>query len=355
MIRRARRVREVAFSFDSFLDLVTNVVGIIIRLILVVWVGARSYSSLQTLPKPAAAASATNSEVHALEDPLQLELAQHERELAEAQARLLEQLRLLELTEGQEKEVESKFIALDSRRSELQREGSDLDRAAQEKGSAAKTAALSFAELQQRQQRLSEEIRALEKLPPLKKTLRYRTPVSRPVQSEELLFECRAGRVTFVDVSTMLAEVKEVLEEKAKLLRNSWVVTDRTRPAGAFRLHYTLERQRETLDAVFADAPPSAHANFSYGLSEWEAEPVAPIRGETAPAALAKGSEFRLLVDALDPQQAVVTMWVYPDSFALYRQLRDYLYERDITVAGRPLPDGVPITCSRRGSRSRGQ
>ena len=35
-----------SFSFDSFLDVVANVVGIIIRLILVVWVGARSYDSL---------------------------------------------------------------------------------------------------------------------------------------------------------------------------------------------------------------------------------------------------------------------------------------------------------------------
>ena len=42
MIRRRRPVREIAFSFDSFLDVVTNVVGIILRLILVAWVGARA-------------------------------------------------------------------------------------------------------------------------------------------------------------------------------------------------------------------------------------------------------------------------------------------------------------------------
>ena len=40
MLRRRRRSREIPFSFDSFLDVVANVVGIIIRLILVVWVGA---------------------------------------------------------------------------------------------------------------------------------------------------------------------------------------------------------------------------------------------------------------------------------------------------------------------------
>ncbi len=42
MFRRRRPLKnqEIHFSFDSFPDLVTNVVGIIIRLILVTWVGA---------------------------------------------------------------------------------------------------------------------------------------------------------------------------------------------------------------------------------------------------------------------------------------------------------------------------
>ena len=40
---------------------------------------------------------------------------------------------------------------------------------------------------------------------------------------------------------------------------------------------------------------------------------------------------------------------------ALYRRIRDYLYDRDVVVAGRPLPEGVPISSSRRGSVSRGQ
>ena len=48
--RRPLKAKSIHFSFDSFLDLVTNVVGIIIRLILVSWVGARAYhASMQML------------------------------------------------------------------------------------------------------------------------------------------------------------------------------------------------------------------------------------------------------------------------------------------------------------------
>ena len=78
-------------------------------------------------------------------------------------------------------------------------------------------------------------------------------------------------------------------------------------------------------------------------------------RGEPADQALATGSAFRKIIDSLDPEQTVVTFWVYPDSFPLYRRLRDFLHDRDVVVAGRPLPEGVPIRSSRNGSASRGQ
>src|ERR1700676_3936372 len=97
MIRRRRRTREIAFSFDSFLDVVANVVGIIIRLILVVWVGARSYGSIQQLtappdPPPAAAEADDGAEPAAEDDPLDGTLADERRQLAEAEAALRQQL-----------------------------------------------------------------------------------------------------------------------------------------------------------------------------------------------------------------------------------------------------------------------
>src|SRR5437879_4137642 len=104
MIRRRRRTREIPFSFDSFLDIVANVVGIIIRLILVVWVGARSYSSLQNAVPTAASAEKTEAQAPA--DPLQQELASHRQELDRAQQKLLAQLRQLQQFEALGKETE---------------------------------------------------------------------------------------------------------------------------------------------------------------------------------------------------------------------------------------------------------
>src|SRR5262249_1053019 len=112
------------------------------------------------------------------------------------------------------------------------------------------------------------------------------------------------------------------------------------------------ERERGLLDSL-SGVPESG--GFRYGVSDWQVEPILPNRGESAEAALADDSEFRQIVDRIDPQQTAGTFWIYPDSFSLFRRLRDFLYERDVVVAGRPLPDGIPIASSRRGSVSRGQ
>jgi hypothetical protein len=351
MIRRRRPTREIPFSFDSFLDVVANVVGIIIRLILVVWVGARSYSGLHLLPTLSATAAQAKG---APSDPLADELARHRQDLAQAQARLLEQLRQLQQTQSCQNQLTGQLALVGQRLSQEEEARSALEKKAGAKQQATQSSGLSLTELTQRQKRLQEELRALDKLPPAHQ-VRYRTPVSRPVHSEEFMYECKAGRVAFIDMAALLTEVRHGFEDKAQLLRSRWQVGDVAGPAGAFQLRYTVERERDFASAVAPGGPPEAHGSFRYGIGECIVEPIAPVRGETLAAALASGSEFRRLVDALDPQQAVVTFWVYPDSFSLFRQLRDYLYERDLVVAGRPLPPGMPISCSRRGTLSRGQ
>src|SRR5207249_3536062 len=95
MYRRRRRAREIPFSFDSFLDVVANVCGIIIRLILVAWVGARSYHAVAgknaieatSLPAQPMAVHAARAEQPKISDPLEQELQRHREELEKQQQR----------------------------------------------------------------------------------------------------------------------------------------------------------------------------------------------------------------------------------------------------------------------------
>jgi hypothetical protein len=356
MIRRRRRTREIPFSFDSFLDVVANVVGIIIRLILVVWVGARSYSSLSIIgTKPTQPNEREKLHSAVPDDPLQAELALRRRELDRAQMELLEQLRRVEEIQSWETNAQKQFAQLAGRREGIKEERAALDHEATAKEGASRRLSFSLAEVRERQQKLVDEIHALQQLPPAGHLLRYRTPVSRPLHADEFFFECHGGRVTFIDAPALLAIAQRDLDEKGQLLRTRWQVSDVTSSVGGFRLRYTVAREPGLSDAAGPAGDPGSHEGYRYGLAEWIAEPTAPIRGETLQAALADRSQFRQVVDRLDSEQAAITFWVYPDSFPLYRQLRDYLYDRNLVVAGRPLPEGVPITCSRQGSRSLGQ
>lgn len=356
MRRRTQRTREIPFSFDSFLDVVANVVGIIIRLILVVWVGARSYDSVKNaaLADKSAKVSADLAAIEKITDPMELELVKHRQELERSQARLLEQLRELQDNQEKSKQVEGRLGTLLAQYRGLEQEQAGVEQAAAGQERNYQGAELTLAELRQRREKLSAEIRDVERMPTPKKVLRYRTPVSKPVHSEEFFFECRQGRVTFIDVSSLVADMRQAVEQNVDALRNQWEYTDVTAVVGAFRLRYTIDRQRDFTETLGGGAP-DPNGRIIPRLVGWVAEPLASPRGETPGEALAEGSQFRQVVDRLDPQTSVVTFWIYSDSFALYRQLRDYLCDHDVVVAGRPLPEGYPIACSRRGSVSLGQ
>jgi hypothetical protein len=356
MIRRRRRPVRETFSLDSFLDLVTNVVGIIIRLILVAWVGARSYTSLPELLKGMHAGGAETSEPEALPgDPLQDELAWQRQEIAQAQARMLEQLRQLDLLKTNRQETEQQLAALAAQRRELLGQETSLEKAESKKAQVAHEAALSLADVQKRRERLAEELKKLETLPTLTKTLHYRTPVSQTVHANEAHFECREGKVTFVNLDAMLHQVQQAMRDKEKLLQIQWEAADVTEPFGAFQMRYVIARYRSNFEALVEPSSPDRRGGFSYGLAEWRIEPLDANRGEDARTAMSERSEFRHVIDGLAVEKAAVTLWVYPDSFALYRQLRDYLTDRGLTVAGRPLPEGAHISGSPHGKKSRGQ
>src|SRR5438105_1718503 len=114
MYRRRRRQRgEIAFSFDSFLDVVANVCGIIIRLILVAWVGGRSYSALMQKNDEQPATAATVRPASQVEDaPLSRQIRATQAELEAARARLLAQLQDLGLTQQRRRVLEGQLTSL---------------------------------------------------------------------------------------------------------------------------------------------------------------------------------------------------------------------------------------------------
>lgn len=355
MYRRRRRPSgKIPFSFDSFLDVVANVNGIIIRLILVAWVGARAYHGGMKFadePTPDAPVEAVALPSPRREDdPLTPLLAEKRQALASFAVR---QREVLAQTTQVARVVDADATARDV--AQKRRDAASFLLASLPAPSPGPEPALPLGELETRAKALAEAIGRVEAEPPAVQGLRYRTPVSKAVTSDEVFFECRSGRVAYLDIPGFLKEIETSMPGREAALRDQYRVEDVTKPIGAFRVRYSVER-RKTMGESFGGAgdAPRERVFFGYGLGRFEVEPIQPLRGENATRALEPTSEFRQIVDALD-SQTVVTLWVYPDSFALFRSVRDYLHHRGLEVAARPLPPEEPIAGSPTGSRSRGQ
>ncbi|MAG92221.1 MAG: hypothetical protein CMJ48_00505 [Planctomycetaceae bacterium] len=89
-------------------------------------------------------------------------------------------------------------------------------------------------------------------------------------------------------------------------------------------------------------------------VSRWEIKPEDDLLTETVETALSPHSTFIKVLQTAG-SGATLTFWVYPDSFAAYRRLQSAAHNVGYEVAARPLPFGVPIAGSPSGTKSAGQ
>jgi hypothetical protein len=87
-------------------------------------------------------------------------------------------------------------------------------------------------------------------------------------------------------------------------------------------------------------------------LKRWTLIPLSSDLGERIDAALRRGSRFQSVLSGYPPDATTVTIWVYPDSFSEFREIKKHLFQLGFATAGRPLPAGFPISGSPEGSKS---
>ncbi|MCL6503188.1 MAG: hypothetical protein K6T86_10915 [Pirellulales bacterium] len=322
---------------DSFTDVVTNIVGILIILVLVVGIRAE-----RAAVPVAAAPDVTQEELAALRqehDGLQrddhrlseeIELA---RQLAAA-ARAARDTLQLELAQRQAQLEEglSRLDAAEKEQFELRRQLSIAE------GKLARAQAdLRQLEDRQRQQTV--------------RVVNYPTPLSQTVFGKEIHFQLRRGRVAYVPMDELVAAFKAHALKHAHRLQTEPEFTETLGPLEGFRMRYTMERIALPADVQMA----LGHAGMVGRLREFILLPISAELGEPLAEARAPQSAFRNRLAGLVPRKTTVTLWTYPDSFAAFRTLREDLYLAGFTVAGRPLPEGQPIGGSPDGSKSAAQ
>ena len=173
------------------------------------------------------------------------------------------------------------------------------------------------------------------------------TPLSRTVESEEVHFRLRAGRVAVVPMEDLAKRVRGDAQEKVYKLRNQGQIVETVGPIDGFQLRYTLVRR----DAA-ADSRTGRGGGSLIQLSRFELIPVTEPMGESLEQALSPGSLYRQSLAGLKPRDTAITVWVYPDSFSEFRQVREDLHRLGYAVAARPLTETLFISGSPQGSKS---
>ena len=199
--------------------------------------------------------------------------------------------------------------------------------------------------------RLKKELAALEKLPQSKPhALMAKSAVAKPTEGAEYHFEIRRNRVAFIELDRLVDMVKSDARLRLRAGGNRGRLASSVGPIGSFSLKY--EMGRSIPDALSEMLNSS---EVTYNLIGWEIVSASPNRGETLDVTRSPSSAFARAIHQLNPDRDTITMWIYPDGFALYRQLRDELHAQGFLVAARPLPEGTSIKGSPAGSLSAGQ
>lgn len=338
MARKPRSDETEAFGSDSFLDIVSNIVGILIILVMVVGVRVKTASE-EDVPEPAPAPEAPQFDLATAET----EVSGLEQELSAGGSRLA----------AMDMDLDQKARRMDLVASSIRDTKTEIDRDRANATRRSQQAANIAQDIDGRKRQYEALLYELEQQADFKpKSVRidsYQTPISRTVYGNEIHFQLKAGKIAYVPIEELAEKVKIDFQAKLQFMRSTPELTNMVGPIEGFRCRYTAARMNHG---------PTGDPMFDQVIAQLKQATFIPDSedlGEPLEQALSASSRFRSIVSRQSVERTVITLWTYPDSFAEFRQLRRELYQLGFSVAGRPLPFGHPIGVSSSGSRSMAQ
>jgi hypothetical protein len=351
MITKRNRNGGPALGQDAFLDVVANLVAILI--ILVVVLGARTQEVAKAIEDDQDSVSAA-SMATVSEEQVKLKLGELETEVQRARAAAEESARL----EATIKQSDRLIAAMDRERGkiidllEVAKEAwaekqKELDQATVARARAASEKSLIESELQE-----LEATRArLENAPaPVVAVDHLPTPMARTVFGEELHFRLKAGRLSVVPIERLIQEIKNEFQHSAVGSREG-LMDSAVGPINGFVAKYQMNKSREMMSNR-----GSTSMATRIELVNMIIEPLQEPHGQPLESIISgDGTQLDIELAGRNPDRTTITVWVYPDSFADFRRLKEHLYARGYATAARPLPMDRPISGGPQGSRSQAQ
>ncbi|HVW02427.1 MAG TPA: hypothetical protein VHB77_18880 [Planctomycetaceae bacterium] len=355
---RRNKSEEINIGSDSFMDVIANMVGILIILIVIAGLRVSQQPRVRTptaaipgaipvtepVAAPAPLPEPTEPESAEPDPELIARVRQLERELAEAEQELTTSQEALRVLDEQRRKESLELAAAEDTLSAKDRDLKRFRHQIGDMGSRVNAKREAFA-------LLKAELAKLEKDPPKVSKVKHRvTPISRTVDGDELHFRLSENKVAVVPLDDLIARLKRQIETQREVILRHSSYEGVVGPLDGFTL--TFRMQRRPLSAV--QQLQYGSGGFAVKLTGYKIVPEPELRSEDYDQASRVGSQLHTALISAKPG-ATLTFWVYPDSYELYRKLQELAHDAGFQVAARPLPMGTPIAGSPDGSRSAGQ
>jgi hypothetical protein len=334
---------------DSFIDVICNMVGILITLVVVVGMRVSQMVIEPAVDVKPAVVRTTTADTEQLQSELRDALRRRAAAADEIRTAIV-QAQDMQLNASL---VEARREQLTLVRAKVEQEIADrrakLDAESQAQFDVQREIVqdkLKLDALTQEQVSLlgaSNEVEEIETVP---------TPLAKTVNDDEIHVRINGGLLAVVPVDELLNEVERRGGSYLRGgLENRNEATDTYGPIDVFRLRFGVHRFVE-------NAPPNALPGTprrSSFVLQGAFLPTTDDLGVPVEQALLPTSQFSAALRTRKSAIGAVTAWVYPDSYAELRALKKAMWEAGVPLAVRPLPDGQPIMFSTLGSKSAAQ
>ncbi len=339
MIQVRKKRSTLEMGQDAFLDIVANLVGVLI--ILVVVLGTQSQKAIHRVDEVAKVDVASDEQLSVLgsqaervvsaqidSDRLEKTIREFDVEIAkrnQQRAILIDLLAEAKLAwEDKKKELDVDATEIAAKKIEVDRIESELQQLAGER---------------ERIESEPEPVIAVEHLP---------TPMAKTVFGDELHFRLKNNLVSVVPIDRLADATISEMKRSVQGSREGRVDTA-IGPVRGYVAKVEMDRAHQMM------SPNGRVGTTRIEMVAMMIEPLKEPFGQPISNVIAGSSELDIELAGRDPARTTITVWVYPDSFAAFRQLKEYLYRKGFATAARPLPMDTPIGLSPRGSRSTAQ
>ncbi len=367
-------VKQITTGQDSFLDIVANLVGVLI--ILVVVVSAQAGSAKMKKPKANAELEARISQLkqelsrssdtaaklhadnHQLEDRI-IKENQFAASLTDKRHQMLVQLGIVKKQMAKQRVENQLAIELQKQKHESARRQHTVALANHEAAIAKQKQAIEMQvafesekrDLESQLDELQREKNAVEVSQPKTEVIdHFPSPIAKTVFSEEIHFRLADGKLSYVPMDELIAEMKSEWKIKSEKLDQADRTIETLGPIENYRLQYELRAKSVNRKTQYGEEWVRA-----VEFKQFTIYPLARQFGEAVEAAISPGSEFRKRLERKRSANTTVSIWVYPESYGSHNRVKAWLHENGYRVASWPLEKGKRISGGPNGFKTSAQ